>query len=868
MKYLYTVISILIANCLSAQLSGVYKIGGTSPDYVDISAAISDLQSQGVSGPVRFDIRAGTYNGRYVINEIPGASNNNNIIIQSEASDVESVTLTSDSASASSDNYIFLLDSADYITIRYLKFISTNPDYTTMISLMNKANRNAISNNLFDVSNATASTSNNIIFVDQAILGINLNNDTVSILNNTFLGGYYGIYWRSYSTGGARSFYLSVNNNSFFEQYKGGMELSGQRYLTVNENNVICNDTNNIDYTGIHATQGYNDVTISGNYVYINKPYNNATGIKIDNFLATTGTNDRLLSNNMIYVKTTQRAYGIVAYNFIPNGIKVYNNTCAVYSPSAPTGPLYYTCAKAYFEDANGGSDSIKLFNNIFANLGPQGYAIHFKDSGGVGQIFNNNAFFSASGELGRWDLSVLASDLTAWQAITGQDNNSFYINPQFYSDSNLHVCNDTLNGVGLSLPDVTLDFDGQSRNSSAPDIGADEFNTYAIVNAKNDTLIHLGDPVQLFATGGLSYSWMPVSGLNNPNIFNPIANTLVPKTYYVTATDFCGFEGVDSVRILIGVNLSGKVFKESLSDTIKSGMVNLLKKNNQGSFVFDKQSTVNPDGSFSTGLLVLDKEYMLRAIPNESLYSNVFKTYYPDKVIRDSADIIIVHSDTSSFNIFCKELPVLENGTGKIWGQVREGNFSGKIQGPGDPLDGADVSLIDKSASSIIGQTTSQPDTSVGDSGIFQFEQLASDVTYNLYVDINGIPVDAGFDLNITSTVQEIYVIVIVDSTGISFEDSIPNTNISSVYPGLAMITLFPNPAKDVFYTHIETKDEQSVTYRLMNMQGQILEQDFVDKLKGVYELSIYTSKYTSGTYLLSVQIGSQLFQHKIMIE
>ncbi|MBI1286525.1 MAG: T9SS type B sorting domain-containing protein [Flavobacteriales bacterium] len=49
------------------------------------------------------------------------------------------------------------------------------------------------------------------------------------------------------------------------------------------------------------------------------------------------------------------------------------------------------------------------------------------------------------------------------------------------------------------------------------------------------DTTICAGESVQLFSSGGQTYSWSPTSGLNNPNIHNPIATPLSTTTYTVT---------------------------------------------------------------------------------------------------------------------------------------------------------------------------------------------------------------------------------------------------------------------------------------------------------------------------------------------
>ena len=59
-------------------------------------------------------------------------------------------------------------------------------------------------------------------------------------------------------------------------------------------------------------------------------------------------------------------------------------------------------------------------------------------------------------------------------------------------------------------------------------------------VFAGNDTLITLGDSVPLGTTGrpDVFYSWQPATGLNNPNIANPVAKSTTCITYTLTVTD------------------------------------------------------------------------------------------------------------------------------------------------------------------------------------------------------------------------------------------------------------------------------------------------------------------------------------------
>ncbi len=73
-----------------------------------------------------------------------------------------------------------------------------------------------------------------------------------------------------------------------------------------------------------------------------------------------------------------------------------------------------------------------------------------------------------------------------------------------------------------------------------------------ALINAGNDTTMCIGDSVQLNATGGVSYSWSPTTGLSNPNIANPIAFPNTTTTYVVTVTDALSCTGVDSVTVTV----------------------------------------------------------------------------------------------------------------------------------------------------------------------------------------------------------------------------------------------------------------------------------------------------------------------------
>ena len=71
-------------------------------------------------------------------------------------------------------------------------------------------------------------------------------------------------------------------------------------------------------------------------------------------------------------------------------------------------------------------------------------------------------------------------------------------------------------------------------------------------VNAGNDITTTFGTPVMLNGTGGIIFSWSPVTGLDNPDIANPILTPVSSITYVLTSTDASGCVGQDSLTVTV----------------------------------------------------------------------------------------------------------------------------------------------------------------------------------------------------------------------------------------------------------------------------------------------------------------------------
>ena len=68
-----------------------------------------------------------------------------------------------------------------------------------------------------------------------------------------------------------------------------------------------------------------------------------------------------------------------------------------------------------------------------------------------------------------------------------------------------------------------------------------------------SDTIICKGGRVQLKAQGGVSYKWLPTTGLSNPNIADPFASPDTTTLYRVEVADKCKRIRVDTVKVNVG---------------------------------------------------------------------------------------------------------------------------------------------------------------------------------------------------------------------------------------------------------------------------------------------------------------------------
>lgn len=162
-------------------------------------------------------------------------------------------------------------------------------------------------------------------------------------------------------------------------------------------------------------------------------------------------------------------------------------------------------------------------------------------------------------------------------------------------------------------------------------------------VVTSSDTGICRSSTAQLFASGGISYSWSPAATLSNPNIPNPIASPTGYTVYKVKVTDANNCTNEDSVKVSIRPK---PTFTVSADKSICEGKSVTLNASGGDQYAWSPAALLNDPASpspvaspgVSTMFTVLAKESVCNY--DSTLTVNVTVNDNPELIISKSNDI------------------------------------------------------------------------------------------------------------------------------------------------------------------------------------------------------------------------------------
>lgn len=456
-----------------AQLSGTYTIGGTSPDFANLTDVIDTLNSKGVKGPVTFHIRSGTYNEQLYLKKISGISASDSILFTAAPGSTTMPELIY-APTGPSLNFSLRLTDVEYVTIKRIHFNTGGTTYGTVLLLTGNTHHLVFDSCIFSGSRTPSTSGNNSVILQGS--GARDSVQHCTFKNSEILYGSIAFDWQGntqYHEDGNR-----IENCKFLGFYYWGIKAYYQHNFACIGNYLKDTSISNQMYVIRHRfssgkTQILNNQLISeaSNSVFLLDvgPLDNSDSADLS-----------LICNNFcvqLRSSVQKHAYGIHVSS--TSNLLLAHNTVLI---NASVNTNFDARALNFDASYTTAYGNVKVYNNCIVNKG-NGVAVCFESSatniGMVSKMDHNNLF--TNGSIFGAHINHL-NTFADWQKNTSFDGNSISVEPNFVSSEDLHTDQLDLNRAGLGLKEVTTDIDGEQRNSQYPDIGADEFSV-----AKND---------------------------------------------------------------------------------------------------------------------------------------------------------------------------------------------------------------------------------------------------------------------------------------------------------------------------------------------------------------------------------------------
>lgn len=208
-------------------------------------------------------------------------------------------------------------------------------------------------------------------------------------------------------------------------------------------------------------------------------------------------------------------------------------------------------------------------------------------------------------------------------------------------------ACGGNSNGF-TSTPGVW----SQTNQSTNCNLAAFKFQLGEPYSLSANSTVCSGDPVQLTASGGISYTWSPAATLSDPNIANPIATPTQTTVYYVDMDFNEGCAIVDSVVVtVIGV----PTIDINSQSVICSGDTTILTTSGNGlTYNWSPNTTISNPTQPSVSVWPPQSQYYYCTVTN-TCFSNLDSVYVvvnPLPVIGLIDDIIICSGAQASISV------------------------------------------------------------------------------------------------------------------------------------------------------------------------------------------------------------------------
>ncbi len=461
---------------IRAGMQGTYVISAEAsdnPNYASVSEAVTDLNEVGVQANVTFEIKPNTYEGFITIGEISGVDNDKTITFKGMGENPDATILSSNAGYLPKNT--LKLDNAKFLRFENLTITSESSSYSTLVKLVNTYKDIRFKQVKFIGAEVTYSTYNNdkhLVYDDSD----NAQDETLYFDDCDFVNGYIAIHVQGQGASDPYDRDVKIENSRFTGQYTKSVYLMFTENVVINHNHFenskgLVNEFVNVDLYDVK-----DGLKIEGNSVIDTLENKGFTAIKCRPCIGTSD-NPVLISNNMIKGSATSGSHMIDIKGNSSAYISVFNNTILMEG----TGLL-----NGIFVQQK--TEHLKIENNLMVNNTPNGFLMWIKNKNIEDKSVNYNILKSVSGRIGKYGTEYV-DGLQAWRDSTsfGMNSDTLPSADIFVSDNNLHILSDENLRVANPLTSVLVDIDNETRSTTNPCAGADEFSSntppYLLVN-------------------------------------------------------------------------------------------------------------------------------------------------------------------------------------------------------------------------------------------------------------------------------------------------------------------------------------------------------------------------------------------------
>lgn len=634
-------------------LAGDYFINQSgSEDYSSIALAVADLTSNGISAPVTFKLRSGTYNERVVINNITRTGLVDDRVVFKRATPSDTVIIKNLSQDATF-NFVFKLADVKYISFVNLEFEATNANYQHILEYTGDTDSITVANCIFRGLNYSNIISNRGELIYSLTNNPSLDASSTGLLltGNTFENGYSAI-----SILGSNKPKNTITNNLFTNQAISSLILTGTTSdSSISDNSFDSGYIRTLDYSALKI---YGSGTIKNNEIKLNGLGAAENGMEIGGNVISTPL---MVYNNTI--SSTNPVGSSIGVD-IDSKTKFFHNTIKMEQLGDITLNISATDV-----------DSVWINNNILINtgMGKALVAASNANKDAVAELFDNN-YYSAGGAISTFGQLTNYADLSSFQLGVyakhpkiGLSKNVTFVNA---STGNLRLFGASIGDkflVAHPLADATTDIDGETRGVLNTYIGADipslvgsSIAAMDNIDANNGTFYSIGGSSPDYVTaqeafddlyrrgmkGEVKFRLRPGSYPVNANFYkivkqNPLDTITMTSSSPTNAV--LSFSGDSNPNTILRFDGTSEISIDAIDFDMGVSTANAIEFNNSN-------NTSVTNGTFNAG----NKGVQVVAdttSDNHSITNNTFNNQTINAINIDSATTLTIDGNTIDSN-------------------------------------------------------------------------------------------------------------------------------------------------------------------------------------------------------------------------